>query len=275
MDTIWPRLETLIIHDFRGPIFEPSALAHLPRSLTHFELYSEHFNTELEDFTCLPPGLTSLKLPLESIGSRGLLTLPKTITMLGNCLSYDGMTTLLEAPDTLPVLQELSFEPEASEQPHPLLLLAQGRRLPDTLLSLSVDCDVPQLPSKLTRYVNGGARLSVRQVASLPRTLIHLEISTIEEWLVERSDWPPGLELLKCFNTGTFDYESLERLPRSLTALAFYWKGYRPSKLNQTPQQSSRRWSPMSRHRARSMVDRESQATCLLQFERADRRSRH
>lgn len=222
-DTSWPHMERLIIFEpSKKEHLQPSTFALLPRSLTLFECTSVAVLLK-EDFGSLPDGLNTLRLPVQSIGPRGLLTLPKSLTSLQG-MGIKAILHWFKHPESLPLmrLENLQHQHELED----MFPIPPGDRFARSLTHYkawftAIDHLLTQLPTSLTSLSLHGALLSPHIVPALPRALQYLEINEISWRNLRMNEWPQNLQELVVCKFGKFGYNCFSLLPRSLKILKF------------------------------------------------------
>lgn len=194
----------------------------LPRTLTSFE-YPYSFGGKLDDLSALPPGLRTIRLPAQSVSEAGLLTLPKSITELGESLEYtQALPRLVREPGILPLLEDTGMtEVELDMAELCDLIFNKGHHLPPTF-EIRMD-DHPRLfdvlPQNLRKLILMGddvVTLLPPQTSLLPRGLTSLEVSIIQWTGIEVDTWPSTLTKLICSESISFGAHCFSLLPRSL-----------------------------------------------------------
>lgn len=224
MDVALPHLERLVVRDrFASPI-DALVLASLPRSLTWLEF---RIRIKGQDLSCLPSGLKTLLLIPSSIDLQSLLTLPKSLTNVGDGLDHEALSKVITSPDTLPLLEEFEFpQRDFGVLPNPFQLLEQGHHLPQALQSLTIGFSgtarlLRDFPPTLTHLCcTSGIALRAQEVVNLPRSLTSLQVLNVA-WKDLTVNDLPNLRSLVLDSSANFSYNSFALLPRSLKILRF------------------------------------------------------
>ena len=234
LDLTWPSLERLSVKGERygeGTI-SSRVFAVLPRSLLHLTLGTS-FNHQLRDFSTLPPKLQTLNLYLETLDSKALMLLPKTITDLGKSLDDSAQIKLARNPQLLPNLIDFPFiddvqmnanlklyylydEPSPNKAwPSNLKLLCftetdaqdvfgkHAPALPQELLSLELDSSCSEFD------------IAAKWLIKIPPSLTSLKVASINWKGINASIWPPHLTTLS-IEDPSFSPAYFHKLPRSL-----------------------------------------------------------